>query len=105
VLKLETTVTNRGDREGAEVVQVYFGLSEPGQPPKRLVAFQRVALAPGEARLVTLSLDPEASHHPFDVFDDVTKAFRPAAGPIKVYLGTSSSLRDLRAQSLLAREE
>lgn len=103
VLKLETTVTNRGGRAGAEVVQVYFGLSEPGQPPKRLVAFQRVALAPGEARLVTLSLDPEASHHPFDVFDDDAKAFRPAAGPITVYLGTSSSRKDLTLQSLTER--
>ena len=102
VLKLETTVENRGDRAGAEVVQVYLGLSEPGQPPKRLVAFQRVALAPGEARSVTLSVDPEASHHPFDVFDEDAKAFRPAAGPSTVYLGTSSSLRDLTVQPLAA---
>jgi beta-glucosidase len=103
VLKLETTVKNRGDRAGAEVVQVYLGLSEPGQPPKRLVAFQRVALAPGEARSVTLSVDPEASHHPFDVFDDDAKAFRPAGGPITVYLGTSSSLRDLTVEPLAGR--
>jgi beta-glucosidase len=103
VLKLETTVQNRGDRAGAEVVQVYLGLSEPGQPPKRLVAFQRVALAPGEARSVTLSVDPRASHHPFDVFDGAAKAFRPAAGPITVYLGTSSSLKNLTAQPLVAR--
>jgi len=103
VLKLETTVENRGDRAGAEVVQVYLGLSEPGQPPKRLVAFQRVALAPGEARSVTLSVDPRASHHPFDVFDGAAKAFRPAAGPITVYLGTSSSLKNLTAQPLVAR--
>ena len=103
VLKLETTVKNQGDRAGAEVVQVYLGFSEPVQPPKRLVAFRRVALGPGEARTVTLSLDPKASHHPFDVFDDAAKAFRPAAGPITVYLGTSSSLKDLTAQPLAAR--
>ena len=102
VLKLETVVRNQGDRAGAEAVQVYLGLSEPGQPPKRLVAFQRVALAPGEARSVTLSVDPEASHHPFDVFDDDAKAFRPAVGPVTVYLGTSSSLRDLTVQPLAA---
>ncbi len=33
------TVTNTGDRAGAEVVQVYLGVPTEGQPPKRLVGF------------------------------------------------------------------
>jgi beta-glucosidase len=105
VLKLETTVENRGDRAGAEVVQVYLGLEEPGQPPKRLVSFQRVALAAGERRQVTLAVDPAASNHPLDVFDGSLGAFRRAKGPITVYLGTSSAPKDLTALPLLEGSE
>ena len=92
VLKLETTVTNRGGggcRGGA-------GLSRPrNRGSRRSVSLRSSALPwPREKRgRSRYPLDPQASHHPFDVFDDVTKAFRPASGPIKVYLGTSSSLR------------
>lgn len=105
VLKLETTVENRGDRAGAEVVQVYLGLEEPGQPPKRLVSFQRVALAAGERRQVTLAVDPAASNHPLDVFDGSLGAFRRVKGPIVVYLGTSSAPKDLTALPLLEGSE
>ena len=42
-----TTLTNTGSVAGAEVVQVYLGIPAPGQPPKRLVGFQKVFLEPG----------------------------------------------------------
>ena len=41
------SVTNTGPVAGAEVVQVYLGVPVEGQPPKRLVGFQKVFVEPG----------------------------------------------------------
>ena len=53
------TVKNTGKRAGAEVAQVYVALP-PGtnEPPKRLVAWAKVQLEPGESKSVHLALDP-----------------------------------------------
>jgi beta-glucosidase len=58
---LNFTVTNTGSRDGAEVAQVYLGLpASAGEPPKRLVAWEKVQLAPSQSRTITLSLDQQA---------------------------------------------
>lgn len=51
-------ITNSGDRPGAEVVQLYGRQRESRvvQPVRRLLAFQRVQLAPGERQTVRFSL-------------------------------------------------
>lgn len=51
------TVTNTGKRAGATVAQVYL-TAQAGKPVKRLAAFERVELAPGESRKVTMPIDP-----------------------------------------------
>lgn len=51
------TVANTGQREGATVAQLYL-VSRGGQPKQRLVGYQRLSLAPGAARKVTLPFDP-----------------------------------------------
>lgn len=51
------TVANTGKRAGATVAQVYL-VSQAGRDTRRLAAFQRVELAPGESRRVTMSIDP-----------------------------------------------
>src|SRR6201997_660575 len=54
------TVTNSGDRAGAEIAQVYAALpAAADQPPKRLVGWARVALKPGESREVKVEIDPK----------------------------------------------
>lgn len=50
------TVTNEGDREGADVPQVYL-LEAPDGARMRLLGFERVALKAGESRRVTMSAD------------------------------------------------
>jgi beta-glucosidase len=51
------TVTNTGDREGADVPQVYL-TAAAGEERVRLLGFERVALAPGESRRITVTADP-----------------------------------------------
>ena len=51
------TVTNTGDRKGADVPQVYL-TSAPDGPRMRLLGFERVELEPGESRTVTVTADP-----------------------------------------------
>ena len=54
-------VTNTGDREGQEVVQLYVGdrKSSLPRPLKELKGFSKISLAPGESRTVTFSVDKE----------------------------------------------
>lgn len=84
------TVTNTGERAGAEVVQVYLGIPVAGQPPKRLVGFAKVRLEAGESRRVEITLDPAATSHPFSVWDYATGSFQVKPGGYTVYVGTSS---------------
>lgn len=51
------TVTNTGARAGADVPQLYL-IAAPGERRMRLLDFERIELAPGETRRVTLSADP-----------------------------------------------
>jgi len=55
-LVAEATVRNTGARAGAEVVQVYL-TSAAGKATLRLVGYQRVELAPGESRPVSVAID------------------------------------------------
>ncbi|WP_208322620.1 glycoside hydrolase family 3 C-terminal domain-containing protein [Salinibacterium sp. ZJ454] len=84
------SLTNTGATAGAEVVQVYLGIPAPGQPPKRLVGFQKVFLKAGESQRVTITIDPDATHHPFAVWDYGARSFRPVRGEYTVYVGTSA---------------
>ena len=99
--RVTVTVTNTGRRAGAQVVQAYVSLP-PGagalgapQPPRRLVGFQRVELAPGASKTTTITLDPDASNHPFGVWSEAAKAWVSPAGQYTVWLGTSSAPADL----------
>ena len=89
-ITVNVTVTNTGKVAGAEVVQVYLGIPIKGQPPKRLVGFQKVYLEPNESREVTITIDPIATNHPMSVWDYYDHDFVVKPGEYTVYLGTSS---------------
>jgi beta-glucosidase len=81
------TVKNTGARAGAEVAQVYVVLPQAaGEPFKRLVAWEKVHLAPGEAKTVTLTLDP----HYLSIFNADKSAWELVPGDYKVLVGGSS---------------
>jgi beta-glucosidase len=96
-----TTVTNNGNRPGAEVIQAYVSLPPSAnavgvpQPPKRLVGFQRVELAPGESKAVTIKVDPAASNHPLSVWNEREGKWVRPAGEYTLWIGNSSSPADL----------
>jgi beta-glucosidase len=60
VLRCSVGVTNTGQREGREVVQLYVGALESAavwRPKRELKAFTKILLQPGERRLVELEVD------------------------------------------------
>jgi len=92
------TVTNTGDREGAEVVQVYVGdvACSAHRPVRELKGFTKVRLAPGEARTVTVRLDQRA----FSFWSDTHHRWVVEAGDFVVEVGRNS--RDLPLSETVA---
>jgi beta-glucosidase len=89
------TVANSGTRAGAEIAQVYLGLpASTGEPLRRLVGWAKVELAPGEAREVSVTLDPNAASRPLSYWDGSTNDWEIASGDYRIYVGASS--RDIR---------
>jgi beta-glucosidase len=81
-------VKNTGSRPGAEIAEVYSALpSSANESYKRLVAFDRVSLAPGESKTVTLKIDPKY----VSVFDEQKDDWQLLSGDYKVLVGPSSA--------------
>lgn len=58
--RVSFTVTNTGNRAGAEIAEVYASLpASASEPPKRLVGWSRVQLRPGESKEVTVEVNPK----------------------------------------------
>jgi len=90
-ITVNATVQNTGSRYGAEVVQVYLGLpASLGEPPKRLVGFQKVWLNPGQQQVVIITVDPAATNHPFSYWNTTTHSWATEAGAYTLYVGNSS---------------
>jgi beta-glucosidase len=101
------TVRNTGPVTGTEVPQVYVGLPAGlGEPPKRLVGWDRVTLRPGESQDVMVTVDPDSSDHPLSYWKTSTgtgsllipgRWVTPYGGTFTVSVGASS--RDIRLSS------
>ncbi|AUH42759.1 glycoside hydrolase family 3 protein [Streptomyces sp. CMB-StM0423] len=91
-------VTNTGRRAGAEVVQLYTRQRESRvkQPLKKLQAFAKVGLRPGETRTVTLPLPRAALAH----WDVTRERWVVERSTYDVLVGASSG--DIRARAELA---
>jgi len=91
-ITIQFFVENTGTRYGAEVPQVYLGLPPSiGEPPKRLVAFEKVWLKPGEKRKIQISIDPNATNHPLGYWESSTQKWVIAEGDYQVYVGNSAT--------------
>jgi beta-glucosidase len=91
------TVTNAGDRAGADVPQVYL-MDVAGERQMRLLGFERIELASGESRRVTVTADPRLLAR----FDATAGQWRIAAGTYRVALGKSAGDLVLTAEVSLA---
>jgi beta-glucosidase len=81
-------VKNTGNRAGTEIAEVYASLpTAAGESYKRLVAFDRVTLAPGESKTVTLKIDPKY----VSVFDEKKNGWQLLSGDYKILAGSSST--------------
>jgi beta-glucosidase len=90
-LRVTFELANVGNREGAEVAQIYLHLpAATGEPPRRLVGFRKVALRAGEREHLTVDLESES----LAIWDTATAGWRIVPGNYQVSVGASS--RDLR---------
>ena len=89
---VQTTVTNTGDREGAEVVQVYVHHKDPSveRPIRELKGFEKVQLDPGASATVTIELDESA----FMYYHPENLEWVLESGSYEVQVGNSS--RDIK---------
>ena len=79
------TVTNTGQREGADVPQAYL-TEAAGDKRMRLLGFERVVLKPGESKRVTIIADPRLLAR----LDDSVGRWRIAAGSYRIEVGKSA---------------
>ena len=91
-ISFTVNVKNTGTREGQEVVQLYISdkKSSLPRPVKELKGFQKVNLAPGEEKAVTLTIDKKA----LSFFDDAKHEWVAEPGKFEAVIGSSS--RDIK---------
>jgi beta-glucosidase len=92
-------VTNTGSVAGAEVAQLY--VSDPStkvtRPERELKGFDKVRLAPGETKHVTLNLDARA----FSYWDEAAHKWTIDPGKFVIRVGDSSESTPLSAELML----
>jgi beta-glucosidase len=82
------TVKNTGGRAGKAVPQIYVSPVKGGwEAPKRLGGWDKIALAPGESREVTVAIDPRL----LGVYHSASKTWRIADGDYDIMLAESAA--------------
>jgi len=99
-LGVAVDVTNVGPCAGKEVVQLYVHHPESTvrRPPRELKGFAKVALAPGETKIVRFTLNPDMLGY----YDTPNQRWCTEPGEVQVLVGCSS--RDIRATGKLRVE-
>ena len=95
-VSISATISNVGDRDGEEVVQLYLNdrVASVTRPVKQLVGFARILVSAGDARKVTFHLDPGQL-----AFYDRDMRFVVEPGEVAIMLGSSSE--DIRLEATL----
>lgn len=87
-LTVSVPVTNTGNREGAEVVQLYISDLECSveRPAQELKDFAKVSLAPGETATVKFDIDEDK----LKFFDEAAHEWTAEPGAFEVRIGAAS---------------
>lgn len=93
-ISFSINVKNTGNRAGQEVIQLYISdkKSSLPRPVKELKGFQKIQLAPGEEKNVSITVNKEA----LSFFDDTQHAWIAEPGKFEALIGTSS--RDIKGK-------
>ncbi len=94
-LQVSFTVRNTGKRAGKEIAQVYLSLpAAAGEPPKRLIGWEKVALAPGQSKIISFTVDPLY----LSIFNASSDRWEIVPGEYEVKAGPSSATLPLSAK-------
>jgi beta-glucosidase len=95
-MHVTATVTNVGQRAGADVAQLYVGdPSSAGEPPRQLADFKRVNLRPGQSTQVQFTVTPQDTSW----WDETANGWSQTTGHYGLFVGDSSALSDLPLRS------
>ena len=91
--KVSVPVTNSGQRNGTEIVQLYIrNTADQEGPLKSLRGFQRIDVKAGQSATATIALTPES----FEFWDAETNTMRTKPGTYEILYGNSSLDKDLK---------
>ena len=98
--RLSVTVTNSGDRDGDEVVQLYIrdNFSRVTRPVKELKGFQRIHLKAKQNREIIFDITPDTL-----AYYDLNMEWRVEPGDFTIMVGSSSRKRDLQTVTLTVK--
>lgn len=98
--RLSVTVTNSGDRDGDEVVQLYIrdNFSRVTRPVKELKGFQRIHLKAKQSREIIFDITPDTL-----AYYDLNMEWRVEPGDFTIMVGSSSRKRDLQTVTLTVK--
>ena len=97
IIKVQLEVTNIGEMDGDEVVQLYIRdkVSSATRPVKELKGYKRVHLKVGETKKVTFEIIPESL-----AFYDIDMNYVVEPGAFNIMTCSSSNYKDLKSVEL-----
>ncbi len=98
-VRVSAVVSNVGGRAGSDVAQLYLGdPAATGEPPRQLVGYQRVMLAPGQSTGVRFTVTPRDTWW----WDQAAGGWNQSTGRYGLYVGDSSALANLPLRGAFA---
>jgi beta-glucosidase len=96
---VQFVLTNTGKVAGTEIAQVYVRLPEAAQEPfQRLAGWERVQLAPGESKTLTVKLNPEW----ISIWDEKVDRWQLPGGDYAIEVGGASDAIALQGKAHLS---